>query len=105
MNKFLLASDNNLNTFPLAPSSLNSNKNKQPLNLNDYDKNVKNKIILSFYIIVFFVLFTHPVFVKVFVFLFSNISNQSISNDDLSLNIFGQFIISCIFSILILILV
>lgn len=89
----------NHTTFPLK------NIPKQKIHLSDNDHNIKNKIILSVYIFIFYVLFTHPLFLKVFTLIFSNISQQNILNDNDTLNIFGHFIIGCIFSIVILLLI
>jgi hypothetical protein len=72
-------------------------------NINN-DKNIKNNIVLAVYIIFFYVLFSHHVFIKIFAFLFSYISNNSIFNNEGHLSIFGQIIIGCIFAIIILLL-
>tara|TARA_Y100000389_G_scaffold203906_1_gene254037 strand:+ start:2181 stop:2441 length:261 start_codon:yes stop_codon:yes gene_type:complete len=84
-----------MNNFPVVVEK----KNK-----NETNEKVKNNIIISVYIIVFYVIFSHPLFVQIFSLVFSHISNNSIVNENNQLNIFGQIIVGCIFAIIILLL-
>lgn len=66
---------------------------------------IKRNIVLAIYIIIFYIIFSHPLFIKVFSLIFSSILNNTILLDnELQFNILGQFITSCIFAIVILLL-
>jgi hypothetical protein len=72
---------------------------------------IKKNIILTFYIILFYILLSHPLFIKIFSILCESLFSHNIllnfyDNQSIyQFNLFGQFIVGCIFAILILIFI